>query len=76
MIDHRDLEVRMEVLGDVARDFPILERVTCYQDEIWNTFARKVRFAISKLQEKYNAEAEISMNLEADYFLKGNNEQA
>ncbi len=62
MIDHTNLHIAIEVLEDVARDFPIMLKVNGYQDEIWNTFAKRVHYTIKNLQERYNELANESMD--------------
>jgi len=70
MIDYTNLEVAMEVLADVMRDFPIPERVNDYRDEILKVVGQKVKNTCERLQEKYNEQADYSINEWSKYHEK------
>lgn len=61
-IDYTNLDVAMEVLADVVRDFPIPERVNDYKDEILKIVSQKVHRTCKNLQEKYNEQADRSID--------------
>jgi len=67
MIDYTNLEIAMEVLGDVMRDFPIPERVDSYKDEIMKIFAQRVKRTCDNLAERYNEQADRSIDEWAKY---------
>lgn len=68
MIDHTNIDIAIEVLSDVSRDFPVLEREQSYADAILNIVARRVRYTLETLQDRYNELADDSINkMHKDY---------
>jgi len=61
-INETNLEVAMEVLADVMREFP-LKSVKTRFDEFTNLEANHVHYVCKKLQEKYNERASELMDL-------------